>query len=360
MHLLIDARTIRRGRTGVGYFAESILRALDGLGGADRISAMVLQSEADGLGLHRVQLIPVRTDYEHHPAGELFLNFSVPRIARHLSADAYWGPAFMVPWLGRSVAKAVTIHDLTVFTHRSSYPAPFAAYLRAMIRGSFQASRLVIVPSETVKADVARLLGRNRPVEVVAAAADPFFHVPAGQLASEQVIGGQRVRPPFVLVPGGNDPRKNSVFAERIFERMSGKASDAQLVIAGSGRAETRGSVVRLGRIGREEMRSLYGLASVMVFPSLYEGFGLPVLEAMACGCPVLSSERGALREVGGDACRYFDPTDEEAAAVLLQEILSSPAALQELRERGLARAAQFSWQKSAAQLMHALNQMLA
>jgi glycosyltransferase involved in cell wall biosynthesis len=202
---------------------------------------------------------------------------------------------------------------------------------------------------------------------------DLLQHVP---LRSDQVtvtplgLDSGRFRPadhrregrPYVLCVAGSDPTKNVGCLIEAFAKVSEPLrSRFDLLLAGDvcQRGDIRAAVDRLGvgaqtqlvgRVSDEELIAYYQQATVFVFPSLYEGFGLPVLEAMGCGCPVICSNLSSLPEVAGDAALLIDPQDSSHLAATLSRVLESPALQGDLRSRGLARANQFSWDRTAAE----------
>ena len=172
----------------------------------------------------------------------------------------------------------------------------------------------------------------------------------------------QRSGRPYVLCVAGADPTKNVGCLVEAFAKLSESLrKEFDLILVGdvSKREDIRATVDRLGlssqaklvgRISDEELIAYYQQATVFVFPSLYEGFGFPVLEAMGCGCPVICSDRSSLPEVAGDAALLIDPNDSSQLAAALSRVLESPALQNELRTRSLARAGQFSWDRTAAE----------
>jgi glycosyltransferase involved in cell wall biosynthesis len=172
------------------------------------------------------------------------------------------------------------------------------------------------------------------------------------------------VEPPFILAIGEGAPRKDTALAIKGFRRaVLTIGIPHQLVIVGTDPSRERteemdGRIVHLPRQADEQLRALYRAADVFVFASEYEAFGLPMLEAMACGCPVVASEVGALPEVGSDAALYFPAGDADAVAWRINRALNDTPCRAAMREKGLARAASFSWDKAAMQLMRVFEEM--
>lgn len=356
MKLLIDARTVRPGRTGVGYYTENMVRALDALDAGADATALTLQERYWDPPLRRIGLIRTRADYESHPAGELFENFILPALLRRTGADVFWGPAFLAPWRKTRARSMVTVHDLTVFTHPRCYPKRFAAYMRLVIRLSAKFADAVFCVSNAVRSQFAALFPDAAPkAEVVYPAADPVF---ASLKQGEDSSACSAVPKPYMLALGAKDPRKNTDFLIRIFGQMKRSCSIPHSLVLVGGVDGSRDSapdgVLRLARQDRLSLRQLYRHADLFVLPSVYEGFGMTLLEAMACGCPVAASHAGSLPEVGGDVPAYFPPDDEQQASGILAGLLASPDRLARMRADGPIRASQFSWQKSASQVLSA------
>jgi glycosyltransferase involved in cell wall biosynthesis len=195
----------------------------------------------------------------------------------------------------------------------------------------------VIAISEHVKETIVERLGvppeRVRPIHL--------------GIDLERLSPGDEAREPFLLYPANGWPHKNHRRLLEAFALLRRERPELRLVLTGSGLDKlpsTEGVEVR-GHVPRDELVCLYRSAATLVFPSLYEGFGLPPLEAMACGCPVAASDAGALPEVLGDAARMFDPTDPDAIAACVAAVLDDP---EPLVKRGLERSRSFSWDACA------------
>ncbi|MGH3104235.1 MAG: glycosyltransferase family 4 protein [Gaiellaceae bacterium] len=232
---------------------------------------------------------------------------------------------------------ATTVLDVQHEFHPDFFPRGELLYRRVVYPRSVRRSQLVIAISEHVKETlVERLRIDPDRIRVIHLGVD-----------LERFTPGEGPREPFLLYPANRWPHKNH---ERLFEAFAlvrRERPDLRLVLTGAGHEDkpVPEGVEARGRVPDEDLAALYRSASALVFPSLYEGFGQPTIEAMACGCPVVASSTTALPEVVGDAARLFDPTsvDEMAAAVL--DVLADPG---ELVARGLKRARRFTWDACA------------
>lgn len=231
----------------------------------------------------------------------------------------------------------VTAHDVMYLVRPAFLSAAQRAYRRLAYGRAFRGARLVIAFSE----HVARTL-----VEYADVAPGRVRVVPYGLDHARYRPGGDE-REPFLVYPAHRWEHKNHERLFAAFSLLRAERPELRLVLTGAGHdgaAAPPGVDVR-GRVPQDELARLYRTASALVFPSLYEGFGLPVLEAMACGCPVAASTAGALPEVCGGAARLFDPESPGAIAEAVAEVLARP---QPFAERGLAHAARFSWEECA------------
>jgi glycosyltransferase involved in cell wall biosynthesis len=230
----------------------------------------------------------------------------------------------------------VTLHDVQHLDLPGMFPRSERRFRSVAWHRSARGAQLVIVMSEFV---------RDRAVEQLGLDPRRLRVIPLG-LDHDELQPGTGEREPFLLYPARRWPHKNH---ERLFEAfglLRGERPELRLVLTGGGDfADVPDGVDARGHVPRSEVVSLMQRASALVFPSLYEGFGLPPLEAMACGCPVASSNAASLPEVVGDAALLFDPHDPKAIADAVREVLAEP---QPWIERGLAHAAQFSWDKTA------------
>jgi glycosyltransferase involved in cell wall biosynthesis len=256
--------------------------------------------------------------------------------------------------------RVVTFHDVTFFRMPERYPPARRLYFRTMTRLSARVADAIIVPSTTVRDDTAAVL--SAPMKklhvVYEAAAARYRPIPADEAGS--VARRYGIEGPYVLSVGSLEPGKNRARLIRAVRDARDAGVDVTLAVAGqpAWRHEAEhdladqvgiGDRVRwLGYVPPDDLPALYSGAAVFAFPSLYEGFGLPVLEAMACGTPVLTSDVSATAEVAGDAALLVNPRSVTAISEGLRRLLEDDALRAQLRARGLARAAEFSWRRAA------------
>lgn len=300
-----------------------------------------------------VRLVPVDA-----PNFALTEQWRLPGALRATGAQVYHSPYYVMPYRP-GLPTVVTIHDLIPLIPAAGYGRRARWLFALTVRLALGAARRVITDSQSAADDLARLL--RVPAEkltVIPLAADPGFvpQPPEAVAALRRRLG---LPSAYVLYFGSNKPHKNVERLVRAYLRLTeapplviagqweARYPQAQTLVAQAG-AEAR--VRFLGPVAPAEAPALYSGATLFVFPSLYEGFGLPPAEAMACGAPVACSFTSSLPEVVGEAALLFDPLDEAAIAATMQRALGDPARLAEMRRRSLERAAQLSWDKAAAE----------
>jgi glycosyltransferase involved in cell wall biosynthesis len=367
MRFGVDARYIQDHFPGIGRYTYSLIRALSPLLGQDTlvllVSASARNTRFDLAALARlpgVEVAPVTSG-----VFALSQQLELPRLARRLRLDLYHNPYYIIPY-AMPCPVVATVHDLIPYLHPDALPQPRLRWLfTALVRLTVWRARVILVDSVSARDDLVRIMGAS-PGRVTATllAADASFHPqPAASVAALRARLG--LEKPYLLYLGINKPHKNLA---RLVEAWVSLPQDLrqrhQLVLAG--RRDPRydeearlcarlalGEEVRwLDSPDNETLPLLYAGAKAFVFPSLYEGFGLPVLEAMASGVPVACSDASSLPEIVGDAALTFPPQDVAAMARALERLLTEPLLAQKLAARGLARAATFTWERTAREVM--------
>ena len=341
MRIGIDATLLRPGRiTGIERYATELICALAARARDD----IVLFTRRDvpppvrdlAVEQHRAPLT------SRIPVDQLWLPFA----ARHARVHLLHMPAFPAPlaWRGRIV---LTVHDATPWLYPETVSTGMRLYYRPLFPPALRRASVVLTPSEAVRADLAAtgLLPRER-IRVV----------PEG--VSQCFVGNDRTAPagaPYVLFVGTIEPRKNLENLLAAFRLVARDRDDLELVLAGRlgwGASpvllDLGARVRRVGPVPDTELVRLYAGASCLVLPSVYEGFGLPLLEAMASGTPAVASDIPALREVGGDTVRYADPHDPAALARAIGECLGDAEATRALVAKARRRAQAYRWDRCA------------
>ena len=280
---------------------------------------------------------------------------------RRDGAQVIHGPANVLPLLRFGLPGVVTIHDLAIYDHPEWFPAGQWLATRVAVPQSARRARMIICPSEATKRAAVRLFGVDpERCRVIPHGVESEFALPASASLRAEIRARYALPDRYLLQLGTVQPRKNYVTSLRALARIP-LGQRMPLIVAGAfgwkydsvvdtvRELDLRGWVRFVGYAGMPDLPALYQMAEAVLFPSLDEGFGLPLLEAFAAGTPVVASNAGAIPEVAGDAALLSAPEDPQALADNLLRLLSDG----ELRERqvaaGRARAALYSWSASAA-----------
>lgn len=324
------------------------------IGGVERYAReMVARLPALAPGRYRVIAPPPRLA---HRAGHVWEQAVLPLRAR--GAELLLSLANLAPVAGRH--NAVVIHDVAALRHPEAYSAPYVAYQRVMLPAIARRARLIITVSEFSRRELLELLpvepGRIR---VIPGGVDGRFSPESDAAPLRRRYGLER---PYVLALGTVSARKNLGVLGPAARTLA--ADGVELVLGGSERGYLRsgaGSTLRrLGYVAEADLPGLLAGASAFVMPSLHEGFGLPCLEAMACGTPVVAADAGALPETCGGAALLVSPREPAAITEALRRVLSQSDLRDGLRAAGLKRAQSFSWSRTAQLLDATLLEALA
>ena len=265
----------------------------------------------------------------------------------------------------------VTIHDLSFMRTPGAHPTHRRWYLTAATWLSARRARTVLADSHATKNDVVELLGADPDrVHVVYPGSEAAFH-PRSEAQVQAFRHNNALVRPFVLFVGTLEPRKNVDVLVRAFGVVARDGFAGDLVLAGGSgwateaidaalaESPVRDRIRRIGYVKQEDLPYWYCAADLVVYPSSYEGFGIPVLEAMASGTPVITSNRSSLPEVAGDAALTVDPRDIPQLAAAMTMVLASPERRATMRERGLAQARRFDWTVAAEQCLNVYQRAL-
>ena len=300
-----------------------------------------------------------------HATGDLlWTHIRVPAILRKRSFDLLHAPAYLAP-IAAPCPVVITIHDVTYLLYPAHSARWWVTYMKIVMPITVKSAAAIICGSEHSKRDIVKAYGlTSDKVRVVPYGVDhQRFH--PGVTLDADWASGLGIRDGYLLHVGALVERKNIPAILRAIAdlRSRGRWGSRQLVVAGSAVPGMKGadairetiqqldlsaSVVLAGYVPDVHIPGLYAHASALVMPSLYEGFGFPVLESMAAGTPVITSNTSSLPEVAGDAALLVPPEDERALADAIADVIECRATAAELRSRGLQRARQFSWERTA------------
>jgi glycosyltransferase involved in cell wall biosynthesis len=297
-------------------------------------------------------------------ASLLWTHAYLPRLVGKIHVDLLHAPAFIAPATATPCPVVVTVHDITYLLFPSHFSRWWVTYMQMVMPPAMRSAAAIICGSEHSKRDIATTYSiAPGKVHVVPYGVDhERFH--PGVTLDRGWADSLGIRAGYVLHVGSFSYRKNIPTLLRAIARLrsKGKWENRQLVLGGSPDVSMKGahevfetiqklglnSVVLTGHIPEQHIPGLYAGAAALVIPSLYEGFGLPVLEAMAAGTPVVASNTSSLPEVAAGAAFLVPPEDELALTAAIEDVLENRATADELRRNGLERARQFSWQRTA------------
>lgn len=374
MRIGIDVSAIRHGlANGVAVYTANLAQALLGLADPPSLTAWycarpsdAVDEVLDGLTSLGAQVERAPAPWRWSPDGAWWLPFRPPVAPVLSEVDVFHVGEFQLPAPPEPGAPAfvATVHDLTTVTHARHHTLLNRAVHRRRLAWIRRHATRVVAVSENTAADL-RSEGQVEAdrIDVVYEARGHDVE-PSSDPAA--VRRRYRVGPQYILNVGTLEPRKNLERLVRAFERLPTTIRDPELVLVGgegwrSDRirqavvgSPARGRIHLLGRVPADDLAALYANASVFAYPSLYEGFGLPVLEAMAAGTAVLTSDVSSLPEVAGDAALLVDPHSVDAILDGLTRLLSHEALRARLEEAGPRRARKFSWERTARETLAA------
>ena len=358
LQLVVDGSGLERPRAGVGVYTTQILHGM----AVERPDCRLMVYGPPGGFAHvpdaSYRLLPQTRFIGRH--------LQWPAQIRRLKPDAYFGPAGAMPLGKLGCSSVVTIHDLAIYQNPSWFPRQPLSTALVVPRSVVRADRVIAV-SESTARDVVKVFGVDRKrIDVVPHGISPKFR----PMTSDELADARsRLKLPerFILFVGTVEPRKN---LPTLLEAWAMMRDRPDLVVVGTWGwlyADVQEQMERLGPtlhhlqgLDPGELPAVYNLARVLAHPAWYEGFGLPPLEAMACGTPVIVSDRSSLPEVVGDAGMVVPADQPESWRKALEKVVGDTDFAAEQRRRGILRAAQFSWGRAAQMTWRSIDQAIS
>jgi len=368
LRIAIDASAVPRQMAGAGVYTYQLVRALAEAGSRHQLVIFARPGLFDDLAQER-RLHVAHVEPSSRGRRLIWEQTLLPLLLRRLRIDVLHSPHHHTPIaaklpLAPRPKLVVTVHDVTFMLLPERYPLARRLYMQSVTRASALVADAVITPSQVVRREVIERLSlpSDRVVSIPEAASSIYRQAPRTEIEDVRARYGLPER--YVLSVGSLEPGKNRTRLFRAVALLRDRGIDGTVVVVGQPAWKYEqdydlvrelglsGRVIFLGYVPDHDMPALYSGAALFAFPSLYEGFGLPVLEAMACGAPVVTSNVSATAEVAGDAAVLVDPLNTKAIASAIETLLCDDALRGDLRERGLTRAAEFSWERAARETL--------
>jgi len=294
----------------------------------------------------------------------------LPRVMRKFGIDAAIFPKNVVPFFA-GCRSFVVIHDLAYFNNElGAYPFLDTMYMRTLIPTSVRRATGVFAVSKHTKRDIIRYTGCN-PDKIIVTyeAADKIYRIIKDSTILHRVRNKYKLPDEFIMYAGSLSPRKNVIRLLEAFAALQGKIPHHLVFTASKSWKDTdvydaiqrlnlADRIHKLGYVEENDMPVLYNLAAVYVYPSLYEGFGLPILEAMQCGCPVVASNATSIPEVAGDAALLVDPHDTMGFTEAIYRVINDKKFREQLVLAGLCQAEKFSWHECARRMLKTIRNL--
>lgn len=370
MKIGIDARFFNE--SGVGRYLRNLVKNLQTLDVRNKYFILLLKKDYDQFKETK-NFKKILADFRWYGFAE---QFKLPRLLKQLNLDLVHFPHFNVPvfYNGKYV---VTIHDLIHQHHRLSRATmlnPFAFKIkqigyRKVFKAAISKSQKILVPSKSVQQLLTSEWNVDRKkIIVTPEAVDNYILKTADKIRRDEcikILNKYEIRRPYLFYVGNAHPHKNVEGLIRAFLKLRQKYSHLELALSGYDhyfwqrleKENQHEGIIYTGYVSDEELVALYKGAEVFVMPSLEEGFGIPILEAMACSCPVVTSNTASLPEVGGEACLYFDPTSVDDMSEKVSLVLDDEKLQQKLVKKGLERYKEFSWKDLAKKTLEVYQQ---
>ncbi len=367
MKIVIDALPVKSLQHGMGTYIFNLLKEMAQLDQAHDFVVFKKPSVFTDLEKSQRFNIQFRNLLKGLARRVVWEYTTLPKLLQKEQVDIFWGPSNFLP-LRKACKYVVTIHDLSSFTYAHTYPYLRRKYYQYIIKQAVKRADLIITDSEFSRQDIINTFSvLPEMVKKIYCGIDDIFRRIESLDAIAQVKSKYKLPDDFILTLGVIEPKKNTERLIRAYAQLRDKYNNVpKLVIGGSKKygwnnrrifelVETlvlKDAVNFTDFIEQKDLPVVYSAAKLFILPSLFEGFGLPVIEAMACGTPVITSKTSSLPEITGDAAVLINPYDTEEIGQAIIKVISDQQLQTEMRVKGFENVKRFSWQESAHELL--------
>lgn len=367
MKIAIDALPVKSLHHGMGTYIYNLLKNLAALNSGHEFIIYKKPEVFTDLEKNKNPQVQFRNIEKNRNQRVLWEYTALPGLLKKEGADIFWGPSNFLP-LKKVCKYVVTVHDLSSFTYAQTYPFLRRQYYQYIIKQAIKRADFIITDSEFSRQDIiVKFSVPEKTVKVVYCGIDDCFQPVGKSDKLTQIRNKYNLPDQFIFTLGVIEPKKNT---DRLIQAYAGliqKHRDLpRLVIGGSkkygwknrkiyelmDRLKLKESVIFTGFVEHQDLPVMYSMAKLFILPSLFEGFGLPVIEAMACGTPVITSNTSSLPEISGDAAVLINPYDTAEIGQTIIKVISDGQLQTEMRAKGFENIQRFSWSVAAQQLL--------
>jgi glycosyltransferase involved in cell wall biosynthesis len=361
-----NAQIISRSGAGIVNFARNVIQHLVQVQSDHEFFIYGNPAFLSHLESHHAHIVPTNPFVDNSSKRIIWEQCVLPfKISRN-NLDLMLYPDHTAPIFKKSCPVVITLHDIAFISFPDTFTSATRLYKEYAVKQSVKRASRIIAVSEFTKLEVMKFLDvPESKLTVIYRGIDERFQENSNEVQLSSIRTKYDLQNKFILFVGTLEPRKN---IQKLIQGYAGllkqkKIPHDLIIVGGQGwlfkdiygmieKLGVQNSVKLLGYVADTDLPLLYNLADVFVYPSLYEGFGLPPLEAMACGCPVVTSNRSSLPEIVGDAAMLVDPYDSDAIANGIFQVIDNKDYRQLLRKQGLQRASQFTWKRTVAEIL--------
>lgn len=368
MRIGINAQVLTDGHTGVTRFARNITRVMPEIGVEHEF--IIFGNPKDVVVKQKnAKLVPTSQVVNSSQKRILWEQFVLPRLLKAWNIDIMYYPDYGTPFFNKPQQCVVTFHDATPFAVPSTMGNIRGYYKRLAMKNSAIYANKIITGSEATKREIVKYLSiPTAKIHVIPYGLEESIRRIEDRKILEKICNQYKLHVPFILFVGALESRKNIVALLRAFAK--GKRAlqwSHSLALVGAYRynytdiervikeENIHNYITLTGYVKDEDLPGIYSLADVFVYPSLYEGFGFPPLEAMKCGCPVIVSNTTSLPEVVGDAGIFINPQRDDEILMAIDSVITNTNLQHELRRKGIERSRQFTWERTAQGILNAI-----